>query len=217
MEKILLFEDFTKLYGRWKGGNNRKENDYIRNFISKQEHPEEFSITEDGKVNSNISVKITQEDLVNNKLPFEFGYVAGGFRISDAQIESLEGAPKTVGGDFEIWDCPKLTSLEFSPNKVGVNYVLFKVGVEDMTGCSQDIGGSLKMGSCDKLKSLVGSPEKINVDLTVIGCDKFDSIEGLPKEIGGDLNLVRCKKQFLFSDIPEDCTIKGKRFLRDYI
>lgn len=217
MEKILLFEDFTKLCKRWKGGDDRKENNYIRNFISKQKHPDEFSITKDGKVNSNVSVIITQEDLVNNKLPFEFGYVAGGFRITDTQIESLEGAPKIVGGDFEIWDCPKLKSLEFSPNKVGVNYVLFKVGVEDMTGCSQEIGGSLKAGSCKKLKSLVGSPEKINVDLTVIGCDEFDSIEGLPKEIGGDLNLVGCKKQFLFGDIPEECTIKGKKFLRDNI
>ena len=217
MGKILLFEDFTKLYKRWNKGEIRKENDYIRKFISSQKHPEEFSITEDGKVNSNGNVKITQDDLVNNKLPFEFGYVAGGFRISDTQIESLEGAPKTVGEDFEIWDCPKLTSLEFSPNKVGVNYVLFKVGVKDMTGCSQEIGGSLKMGTCKNLKSLVGSPEKINVDLTVIGCDEFDSIEGLPKEIGGDLNLVSCKRQFLFSDIPEECSIKGKRFLRDYI
>ena len=30
MEKILLFEDFTKLYKRWNKGEIRKENDYIR-------------------------------------------------------------------------------------------------------------------------------------------------------------------------------------------
>ena len=33
-----------------------------------------------------------------SKLPFKFGKVSGGFYCSSNQLETLEGAPKEVGG-----------------------------------------------------------------------------------------------------------------------
>lgn len=210
-----LNEDFTNLYKRWKSGKERKEDNRALNYINQREHPEWFNITEDGLVNCHGgNVTITQEDLINQELPCEFGEVSGSFGIWNCDIKTLKGCPRIVGEDFNISKCINLKSLEYSPEKVGVNIYLGDMNsLENLIGCTQDIGGSLKIDTSKKLKNISGAPTNINVDFTIQDCDELEDIKDLPKFIGGDLKINLCLKEFTKNDIPKDCKILGKTIL----
>ena len=58
------------------------------------------------------------------KLPDLFGAIVCGYFDCHGcnNLESLEGAPKEVGGGFYCYDCKKLTSLKGAPEKVGGDF-----------------------------------------------------------------------------------------------
>ena len=94
----------------------------LKEFVSTKENPQDYYI-EDGLVCCRGDVFITEEDLVNGKLPFEFGKVDGDFICFFCHsLTSLEGCPKKVGGSFICWGCRSLTSLEGCPEKIGGDF-----------------------------------------------------------------------------------------------
>ena len=95
----------VQLYGKWKEGYTRKENSLevrLKSFLLNQRNPDDYYLSSDGKqVNCKGNVKITDDDLINGRFPFDFGNVNGYFDCSFCKsLISLKGAPKKVEGSF---------------------------------------------------------------------------------------------------------------------
>jgi hypothetical protein len=107
----------------------------------------------------------------DGKIAYPFGRVAGGFNCAFCDLESLEGAPEYVEGDFVCIYCYRLTSLRGAPARVGNNF-----------NCS----------FCDNLISLEGAPRHVENDFACSVCDKLQSLEGAPEYVGGNFFCFRC-------------------------
>ena len=184
-------EDFTDLYKRWKNKDVRKEDNLeikLKQFLSTKKNPEEYYI-ENGKVCCKGNVAIFDDDLIDGKLPFQFGKVEGNFIFKCASISTLEGSPKEVGGTFRCSYCEKLESLEGAPEKVE---------------------GDFSCSGCEELTSLEGAPQKVVGDFYCYECKLLTSLEGAPKEVGGNFYCCDCGEKFTESDLPKGTIIRGE-------
>jgi len=84
-----------------------------------------------------------------SKLPVQFDHVGREF-FCFSRLTSLEGAPRSVGGDFF---CQKnqLTTLKGSPDTVGGDFRCGENPLTSLDGIPQSVGGSF---SCDYTESL---------------------------------------------------------------
>lgn len=73
------------------------------------------------------TVVIEKEHCPNGKLPFRFESIAGSFICEGCELTTLEGGPKTVGGDYNCSD-NNLTKLTYNdiPTSVGGNFIIAK-------------------------------------------------------------------------------------------
>ena len=178
-------ENIFHQYNKWKKNYVRKENSVkvkINEFLSRRPfYKDFFSISEDETcVNSSTSVFIYDDDLIDGKIPFQFGKVDGNFNCSACtELISLEGAPKTVSKKFFCDDCSKLTSLKGAPKEVGNNF---------------------KCSHCENLTSLEGAPEKVGGSFSCEDCPNLTSLEYLPNEINGILKVDKRFKEKIPSD-----------------
>ena len=137
----------------------------------------------DGKyvVNADgVTFKVSVNKLTNGM--FVWGYIKNDFICDGLHIKSLNGSPKSVGGNFNC--CHTLiTTLEGAPDRVGC--------VFDCSECERLISlkGSPKyvwLFDCSRtqIASLEGAPEEIIDDFY---CDdtKLTSLKYLPKNLGG--------------------------------
>lgn len=92
-----------------------------------------------GRYDYHGPLTITDEDLVDGHFPIPFG---------------------VIYGDFNCYDCNKLTSLQNGPIQVKDNF--FASG-------------------CKNLKSLKGAPEKVGGIFDVADCISLSSLEGIPE------------------------------------
>ena len=188
-----LNENIFHQYNKWKKNYVRKENSVkvkINEFLSRRPfYKDFFSISDDETcVNSSTSVFIYDDDLIDGKIPFQFGKVDGSFNCSACTgLISLEGVPKTVSRKFFCDECSKLTSLKGAPKTVGNNF---------------------KCSHCGNLTSLEGAPEKVGGSFSCEGCPNLTSLEHLPNEING---IIKVDKRFE-GQIPSDKKILKIRF-----
>lgn len=103
-------------------------------------------------------------------------------------LESLKGAPKKIGGNFNCNNCCKLTSLEGGPEEVTYSY---EVGnctmLKTLKGGPKYVGIIFDCSECHSLESLEGGPEDalhFYCDL----CPKLKSLKGAPKKLRGSLS-----------------------------
>ena len=69
------------------------------------------------------------------------------------KLETLEGAPKKVGGRFDCRDCESLTSLDGAPEKVeGVFNCNYCIKLKNLKGAPKSVGGGFYCGECPNLK-----------------------------------------------------------------
>ena len=229
-----LNENIFHQYNKWKQGYSRKENSFklrVRNFLSNREDANKFKISKDGKhLNASDTVRITDDDISDGKLPVPFGkvnwnfdcmsctsltslegapkYVENSFDCNNCEnLTSLVGAPEEVGGDFSCSECPNLTSLVGAPKKVGGIFDCSDCKkLKSLEGAPKEVGGAFDCNDCKNLTSLVGVPKKIDGYFDCSGCKNLTSLEGLPKEIGGNLYIDGRFK----GKIPDDVIVKGE-------
>lgn len=93
------------------------------------------------------------------KMSVQFGTVTGSFICSESRLESLMGAPHTVGKDFS---CGKnrLTSLEGGPKWVGGGFWCANNQLTSLVGAPLHVGRSLQING-NPLKSLDGMPVEL--------------------------------------------------------
>ena len=116
------------------------------------------------------------------KLPFRFGTVTGSFRVTNNhELESLEGCPHTVGGNF---DCStnKIKSLKGSPKTVGGDFDCKYNKLKSLENGPETVGGDFE---CDynQLTNLVGAPKTVGGNFWCNN-NQIKSFEGVPKFTG---------------------------------
>lgn len=100
---------------------------------------------------SDISVKNSRLTELTNGL-FVWDSAARDFKcVGCMKLQSLKGAPKKVGGCFDLTGCISLTSLE---------------------GASEEVGGNFSCSTCMSLKSLEGAPKKVGNHFFCNDCGK---------------------------------------------
>ena len=115
----------------------------------------------DGKVDVTGTVNITFHAGLH--IPVQFGKVTEHFWCEDnPELESLLGAPHTVGGNFNCRLCTKITSLKGSPKTVGKNFNCTAChSLTDLEGSPEEVRGEFKCSSCSNLTSLKGAPRQV--------------------------------------------------------
>jgi hypothetical protein len=150
-------------------------------FICKKYGIENWTINEDGSIDVNGNVDLSEKGL--DKLPIKFRNVTGNFYCYSNNLTSLEGCPKLIFGDF-ICSYNNLTSLEGGPKSVGGFFDCYNNKLTSLEGCPKSVGGSFYCSS-NKLTSLEGSPKSVGGDF-VCSYNNLISLEGAPESIGGD-------------------------------
>ena len=94
---------------------------------------------------------------IMHTLPVQFGHVTARFGCSASRLETLVGAPHTVGKEFSC-SKNKLTSLEGAPRSVGGGFWCAHNYLTNLVGAPDHVGGSLQCNG-NPLKSLDGIPK----------------------------------------------------------
>lgn len=134
---------------------------------------EDFHVTVQGSVNLNGKLN-------GQKLPVKFKQVDGYFDISNNNLTSLEGCPKTVARDFNcsrnkltsLFDCPvevgefdcshnSLKTLSYAPKEVRGSFDCSYNELTSITGSPRTIKGHFKCND-NKLTSLKGGPQYVD-------------------------------------------------------
>jgi len=72
--------------------------------------------------------------------------VTGNFSCSDNNLKSLDGAPSSVGLNFDCSSNPKLTSLTGAPSSVGRNFDCTNNNLTSLNGAPSSVGGNFYCG-----------------------------------------------------------------------
>ena len=111
-------------------------------------------------INSNGNIEIVNKDITEFPDYIHFGTVRGRFSCYNCpNLTSLKGSPEKVGGYFNCDYCNNLTSLEGAP---------------------KEVSGNFSCAFCNSLQSLEGSPEKVDGDFMCSYCEKLTSLKGAP-------------------------------------
>ncbi len=132
-----------------------------------------------------ICLREDDDDPIEDFKGVKFGVVTGHFYFEDQCLESLEGAPQKVGGNF-VCSYNGFTSLEGAPQWVGGNFECSNNGLDltSLEGAPQWVGGNFECVESN-LKSLEGAPQWVGGDFNC-GDNELTSLEGAPQKVGGD-------------------------------
>lgn len=132
---------------------------------------------EDGTVDVDGDVILYEKKLRN--IPFNFGTVTGYFMCDNNKLESLKGAPHTVGNGFSCCYC-YLRSLKGGPQNVTGEYACSANLLDSLEYSPTIVHGDFSCFDNPKITSLKGAP-KIIEGLFDFRNNKLTSLEGLPK------------------------------------
>jgi len=77
--------------------------------------------------------------------------VGGNLICDHCNLDSLEGMPVEIGGDFICNYNEDLKSLKGGPKKVGGDYIVNDCGLEDIEGLAEEIKGDFNCKNNKKL------------------------------------------------------------------
>lgn len=161
----------------------------------------------DGKyvvdVKGSLYAKKDMTRLVNDS--FVFYQVTKHVYIVDSSLETLEGGPVKVGGDFVINRNKKLKSLVGSPETCMDYCANDCTTLKSFEGITQDIGGDLFLTGCILVTSFKGLPKTLYGGIDFRNCDAIKRLTGFPKTIHG--SVVYDNKHFDDYDIEDVCKV----------
>ena len=153
--------------------------------------PGSWTITENIEVNYNGSLNFALSKdgpkyVKDGRVILDFNHITGDYRPPSG-VNSLEGSPKTVDGNF---DCSKtnITSLKHTPVKVGKNFECRGCNLTSLEGAPKSIGGNFDC-SMNRLTSLNGGPKSVGKDFNC-RINSLMSLHGAPKVVNGDFDCV---------------------------
>lgn len=150
-----------------------------------------YSLNSRGLIDVNGSVDFENSNISSILEIGRFGKVTGSFVCSaNPNLESLEGSPSWVGGQFRAEDC-SLRSLKFAPRYVGEGLILTGNKLKSLDYCPIHIGGAVYI-DYNELVSLIGLPKTIGGKLNC-SSNRLKNLKGCPRRI---------KDHFIFDDNP---------------
>ena len=196
----------------------------------------EYTVNSDGIVDIIGNFRAGQEFFSSKSLlGIKFGKVEGQFNISNIGLDSLEGCPEevtmsfvcernnmetleggpsVVGGDYRCDYSKRLTSLKGSPEVVGGNFNASDCALVTLEGGPKIVKGSSFDVSFNPIKTLKGAPEKIGTGSSYSphfyarNCYQLSSLEGAselePNSRGEYYNFENCPALYSLEGIPLD-------------
>ena len=92
------------------------------------------------------------------------GIFRGNLTITNDMLDKngrLKFKPKEVTGDFRCYDIPKLTSLEGAPKTVGGDFWCNYTNISSLEGGPKTVDGDFWCNDNPKLTSLKGAPKTV--------------------------------------------------------
>lgn len=181
------------------------------------------------------SVRHPRTGKITNGL-FVWGNIAGDFvyTVTDTETQkktkslSELGLPRTVGGEFKLFDIKNVTTLEGCPTECNDFCIKGFTKLTSLKGCPKTVKRRFTVSQCNSLKGLDYLPEHIgggiditwnrnllsidglsavtnvvNGDLFLNGNYKLKSLEGCPSTVNGMFSIEKCKALTSLSDFPE--------------
>lgn len=150
--------------------------------------------------------------LVSNegKLKIKFGKIGGNFELNDLELQTLEGSPYHVIGDFECIKT-KIRNLNHLPNDIeGGLFLSYNslTQIEDLK--NSNIKGYINV-SHNKLTSLDGCPYTVNGSFKC-NSNELVNLDGCPGEVKG---MFDCSNNMLTSLYGAPRMIKGELKMKD--
>lgn len=118
------------------------------------------------------------------------------------KLESLEGCPEVVTGDFWINNCKSLKSLKGAPKEVGGSFVCSGCPLESLEGCPEKVG-SFNCNECRLIKNLEGGPKEVKFHYNCSQCDSLETLEGAPNIIRDNFHCSLNKSLKSLKGAPE--------------
>ena len=141
--------------------------------------------------------------------------VGGNFNcFNNENLQSLQGAPQKVGGDFNCYNNENLQSLQGAPQKVGRDFdCSYNKNLQSLQGAPQKVGGTFYCSYNENLQSLQGAPQKYDSEMIEWGRNFREQLhDEIKAEIAsGDTLKEQYNFQYLYErviDIIQESTSK---------
>jgi len=182
---------YIKLYEEFSGHHvTQVQRDFLNKYVDGS-----WIFNSEGKVivkgNVNIYGFRSKE---TRKLPISFKEVSGDFMfIGMDLLETLEGAPAKVGGNFMVQSCNSLSSLKGSPEEVHGSYSCMHLGlIEDLEGTPIRVGRDFVVSNCKSLESLKGSPKTVERTYHCSHNGGLKTLQYISPEVRGSVEVSSC-------------------------
>lgn len=169
-----------------------------------------------GLYDSEGSVKIIEQDLIDGHFPFKFGTIKGTFDCSGLEglftlqsgpiqvekdflcnnnlnLKSLDKSPKIVKGTYNCSECPNILSLDGATQNIGKDFICDNcTNLATLKGGPQKLSGKFSCKNCISLLNLDGAPYEIGKDFDCTDCKNLNTLKGASKTVGGDMICTGC-------------------------
>ena len=133
-----------------------------------------------GKVDVDGDFRCGDQDLRDFK-GISFGSVSKNFDCSYNSLQTLAGAPETVGGSFSCYN-NSLRTLEGAPRTVGGSFECFNNSLQTLGGAPKTVGRSFDCFN-NSLRTLEGAPRTVKGSFDC-SYNSLQSLKGAPKSVG---------------------------------
>lgn len=138
---------------------------------------------------------------VSNGL-FQWKSCENFYSKNNYKLESLEGCPEVVTGDFWINNCKSLKTLKGAPKEVGGRFVCSGCPLESLEGCPEKVG-SFNCDECRLIKNLEGGPKEVKFHYSCTLCDSLETLDGAPNNIRDNFHCSLNKSLKSLKGAPE--------------
>lgn len=205
MKHIRIFESF---------------NTEINDFCSKH-GIENYIINEDGSIDVNGDVKITDAKL--EEIPIRFNRVEGNYILNTAKLRSLKNSPLYVSGFFRA-EFTYIKTLEFSPKYIGTDFDVsynnissLKFSPEYIGGCFAIVENNIKNFDYLNVFSdilIMGNPISTLLDIIIMSKDDVELF--LDYDIIQDGIIIHDRLNEYYIDMGKSALVKNDIRLNDY-
>lgn len=133
-------------------------------------------------VEGNVTLKS-----LTRKLSVQFGVVSGFFLCAGSQLQTLEGAPHSVG---DVFDCSmnELISLTHAPRHVGKDFRCSDNLIHSLQHAPTHVSGNFNCAK-NRLTNLLHAPKYVELNFTCYR-NPLESLEGVPDHVGKTITLT---------------------------
>jgi len=153
----------------------------------------EWKVNEKGEVYT-PSGNVDFKEKNFTRFEVQFADTQGDFNCDYCpQLETLQGAPTSVGGNFWCYNCPQLKSLQGAPSSVSGDFRCHDCShLTSLEGAPTSVGGNFWCHSCPRLESLEGAPTSVGRGFFCSNCHQLETLEGAPTSVGGNFYCNNC-------------------------